>query len=207
MRKSRNESGDLTHRQREILDWVKGFIREHSLPPTVREIGGAFDIKSSTVFGLLKALEKKGYVRRGDLGARSLIIEEDEGDVDAVAVPILGRIAAGVPIYAVEDRSETITVERRLARGRELYALRVEGDSMINADILDGDLAIIRKQDTADNGDIVVALIEDEATLKRFHLDQGRVRLDPANEKMKPIYVDGKKFRVQGKVVAVRRTL
>ena len=204
-------SREVTARQREVFDWVKGFIRENGLPPTVREIGGAFDIKSSTVFGLLKALEKKGYLRRGNLGARSLIIEdkhaEEDADVDTVAVRVLGRIAAGVPEYAIEEPSETITVEKRLARGRELYALRVEGESMVDAGILDGDLVIIRKQDTADNGDIVVALIGDEATLKRLHRDKNRIRLDPANKDMKPIYVDSDELRVQGKVIAVTRVM
>lgn len=200
---------ELTPRQRETLAWVKAFIHDHGMPPTVREIGDAFGIKSSSVFHLLKELERKRYLRRGDLGARSLIIEgsHDEEDADAVAVPVLGRIAAGAPIFAVEDPSETVAVEKRLARGRELYALRVEGESMTDAGILDGDLVIIRKQDTADNGDIVVALIGDEATLKRFYIEKGRVRLEPANEKMNPIYVDSGGFHVQGRVVAVHRTL
>lgn len=198
---------DLTPRQQEVFDWITGFIRENGLPPTVREIGGAFDIKSSTVFGLLKTLEKKGHLRRGNLGARSLIIEgsETEEDVDVVAVPVLGRIAAGIPDYAVEDPSETVTVEKRLAQGRELYALRVEGESMVDAGILDGDLVIIRKQDTADNGDIVVALIGDEATLKRLRLEKDGVRLEPANANMQTMHVQPDELRIQGKVIGVQR--
>jgi repressor LexA len=191
------------------MDWIKGFIAENGMPPTVREIGREFSIESSSVFDLLKALERKGTLRRGKLGARSLIVEERivKRALNSVEVPILGRIAAGAPNLAVEDPSETITVDGRLGRGRDLYALRVEGDSMKDADILDGDVVIIRRQDTADDGDIVVALIEDEATLKRFHREKGRVRLEPANRAMRPIYVESGEFRIQGKLVAVHRVL
>lgn len=203
----RRATSELTARQREVLGWIKGFIAEHGMPPTVREIGGAFGIESSSVFDLLKALERKGVVSRGKLGARSLIVEgatanRSPGSVD---VPVLGRIAAGVPDLAVEDPSETITVDARLGRGRDLYALRVEGDSMKDANILDGDLVIIRRQDTADDGDIVVALIEDEATLKRFYRDGKGVRLQPANRRMAPIHVRSGEFRIQGRVVGVQR--
>jgi len=199
----------LTPRQRETLAWVKAFIREHGMPPTVREIGAHFGIASSSVFDHLQALERKGYLRRGNLGARSLIIKgsQAEQDADAVAVPVLGRIAAGAPIFAVEDPSETVAVERRLARGSELYALRVEGDSMKDAGILNGDLVIIRKQDTAEDDDIVVALIGDEATLKRLYRETNDVRLEPANRQMEPIRVRTDELRIQGKVVAVTRVM
>ncbi|MGD0999482.1 MAG: transcriptional repressor LexA [Candidatus Brocadiia bacterium] len=203
------EAQRLTDRQREIFDWIKAFIARNGLPPTVREIGGAFGIKSSSAFELLQALERKGVLRRGNLGARSLVVRGGRGlrRRDSVEVRILGRIVAGAPNLAVEDPSETLVVDERLGRGRDLYALRVDGDSMKDADILDGDVVIIRRQDTADDGDIVVALIDDESTLKRLRIEQGRVRLDPANDRMKPIYVDGQEFRVQGKVVAVHRAL
>ena len=203
----RKRSPSLTERQREVFDWIREFIRENKMPPTVREIGGAFGIKSSTVFGLLKALEKKGRLRRGNLGARSLILEGGRPNAGVVAVPVKGRIAAGAPIFAVQEAGETITVEERLARGRELYALRVEGESMVDAGILDGDVVIIRKQDTADDGDIAVALIGDEATLKRLYREKDRIRLEPANRKMKAIFVAPDEIRVQGKVIAVRRLL
>ena len=204
-----NRRKRLTKRQRQVLGWIEEFIDEHGMPPTVREIGAHYGIASSSVFDHLKALERKGCLRRGNLGARSLIIEgrrsEGAANADAVVVPVMGRIAAGVPDYAVEEPSETITVEKRLARGRELYALRVEGDSMMDAGILDGDLVIIRKQDTADNGDIVVALIKDESTLKRFYRKQDHVRLEPANHAREPIRVRTDEFRIQGKVIGVQR--
>jgi repressor LexA len=198
----------LTDRQREIFNWIKAFIRKHRMPPTVREIGEAFDIKGSSVFQHLKAMEKKGHLRRGELGARSLIVRGRESiPCNCEKVPVIGRIAAGSPILAVEEETDTVTVEKKLLRGGEAYALRVEGNSMVGAGILDGDHVIVRRQDTADDGDIVVALIEDEATLKRFYRDGKRIRLEPANKRMKAIIVEAGEFRVQGKVIAVRRTL
>jgi len=199
----------LTARQSEVLEWVKGFIRDHGMPPTVREIGAAFGIKSSSVFELLKALERKGQLRRGDLGARSLIVRgrAQRHECACAEVRIVGRVRAGAPIEAIEDDCGTIAVKKDLLRGRTAFALKVEGDSMIEAGILDGDFVVVRKQETADDGDIVVALIENEATLKRFHREEGRIRLDPANKGRKPIYVDSGEFRLQGIVVAVHRTL
>lgn len=205
------ETSELTARQRQVLEWVKAFIREHAMPPTVREIGEAFHIKSSSVFDLLKTLERKSCLRRGDRGARSLIVEgmgKRRGfGHDIVEVAIVGRIAAGQPIEAIEHNCGTVPVKRELLRGREAYALKVEGRSMIEAGILDGDYVIIRKQDTADDGDIIVALIENEATLKRFHRERDGVRLEPANSRMRPIRVQSGEFKIQGKVVGVQRTI
>ncbi len=201
---------DLTARQRQILEWVKNFIREHAMPPTVREIGRAFNIESSSVFDLLKTLERKNVLRRGDRGARSLIVNgmrKRGAGSDIVEVAIVGRIPAGHPIEAIEHDSGTVAVKRDLLRGREAYALKVEGESMVEAGILDGDCVIVRKQDTADDGDIIVALIEQEATLKRFYRDRGCVRLEPANHEMKPIHVTSGEFRIQGKVVGVVRLM
>lgn len=206
---ARPADAGLTPRQAETFDWIRDFIAEHSMPPTVREIGRAFGIKSSSVFDLLKALQKKGRLRRGDLGARSLIVSEPDSlrMRNCAEVPVAGRIAAGEPILAFEDRAGTVTVDSDLLRGCDAYALRVQGRSMVEAGILDGDYVIVRKQDTAETGDIVVAIIEDEATLKRFYPEGGRVRLEPANGQMKPIYVVQGEFRIQGKVVAVHRVL
>jgi len=199
---------ELTPRQRETLNWIKGFIREHGMPPTVREIGAAFGIKSSSVFALLKALEHKGYLQRGGLGARSLIVKgRKRAACHCEEVPIIGRIAAGQPIEAIEDDRGTLTVNRELLGGRGGYALQVVGDSMVEAGILDGDYVIIRKQDTAEDGDIVVALIDDEATLKRFYREGDGVRLEPANGRMQPIHVRTGEFRIQGKVVGIQRNL
>ncbi len=206
---ARRNSDDLTPRQREVLEWVKTFIREHSMPPTVREIGREFGIKSSSVFDLLKALERKGYLRRGELGARSLIVEgrPKKSHRTSVNVPVVGRIAAGQPIEAIEDHSTVIAVGRDLLRGRVAFALKVVGESMVEAGILDGDYVVVRKQEIAEDGDIVVALLENEATLKRFYRDNEGVRLEPANRQMATIRVTSGEFRIQGKVVAVMRIL
>lgn len=198
----------LTPRQQETLDWVKEFIRKHGMPPTVREIGAAFDIKSSTVFELLKTIERRGFLRRGDRRARSLIVEGMERSGSGVVeVPIVGRIAAGRPIEAIEDDRGTIAVEKNMTRGRKAFALKVAGDSMVEAGILDGDYVVVLQQETADNGDIVVALIGEEATLKRFYRDNESVRLEPANRKMTAITIQSDNFKIQGRVVAVQRAL
>jgi len=199
----------LTPRQRAVLDWIKRFIAEHGMPPTVREIGGAFQIKSSSAFYLLKELERKGAVERGRMGARSLVVKDaaKRRGSEHVAVSIVGRIAAGRPIEAIENDVGKVTVRRDLLKGRPGFALQVAGDSMIEAGILDGDFVVVRKQETAEDGDIVVALIEDEATLKRFYRERGGVRLEPANKSMRPISVRRGEFRIQGKVVSVQRSL
>lgn len=202
---------ELTPRQRQVFEWVKAFIREHTMPPTVREIGDAFDIKSSSVFDLLKTLERKSYLRRRDRGARSLIIETARTQLGAgngiIEVAVIGRIPAGRPIEAIEHDCGTVAVSKNLLRGQKAYALRVEGQSMVEAGILDGDYVVVRKQQAAEDGDIVVALIENEATLKRFYQENGGVRLEPANREMKPIHVSHGEFRIQGKVVGVVRIM
>lgn len=206
---TRADVESLTSRQQEILSWVKDFIRDHGMPPTVREIGAAFEIKSSSVFDLLQALERKGHLRRGDLGARSLIVEghADRHECSCEEVRIVGRVRAGAPIEAIENDLGTIAVKKDLLRGRSAFALKVEGNSMIEAGILDGDYVVVRKQETADDGDIVVALIENEATLKRFYRDADGVRLEPANSSMKPTRVTAGEFRIQGTLVGVVRVM
>jgi len=197
---------ELTPRQRETLVWVKAFIRDHGMPPTVREIGDAFGIRSSSVFHLLKELERKGYIERGDMGARSLIVKgRKHAPSRCEDVPIVGRIPAGCPVEAIEHDAGTLHVNKELLRGHGGFALQVVGDSMVEAGILDGDYVIVRKQETAEDGDVVVALIEDEATLKRFYRDGDGVRLEPANSRMQPFHVRTGDFRIQGKVVGVQR--
>jgi repressor LexA len=203
--KTRNR---LTKRQRQILGWIKGFIDEHGMPPTVREIGAQFGIASSSVFDHLKALERKGYLRRGELGARSLILKDDQISEDTVQeVLVMGRIAAGSPIEAVETDLGSVPVSKSLLRGLGGFALRVAGDSMVDAGILDGDYVIVREQETAENGEIVVALVVGEATLKRFYRDEDGVRLEPANAKLPPIHVTDGEFQIQGKVIGVMRVM
>ena len=205
---ARPRSEGMTPRQREVFEWIKGFIREHRFPPTVREIGRAFGIKSSSVFDHLKALEQKGYVERGKLTARSLVVKgRKHATRHSAGVSVVGRIAAGRPIEAIEHDRGELVINRELLRGGSGYALQVVGDSMVEAGILDGDYVIVRKQDTAEDGDIVVALIDDEATLKRFYCEKNHIRLEPANRSMKAIRVESGEFRIQGKVVAVHRRL
>jgi len=201
---------ELSPRQKEALDWIRWFISQNSLPPTVREVGRALGIKSSSTFAILKALQNKKYLRRTALGPRSLEIIGEETrppHCNCVQVPIVGRIAAGEPILAVENIDDTLTVDKSLVGSYTTFALKVRGDSMVDAGILDGDVVIVRQQETAENGDIVVALIDDEATLKKFYREGRRVRLEPANSNMKPIYVNQRDFRLQGKVLGVHRVL
>ncbi|HUT57065.1 MAG TPA: transcriptional repressor LexA [Phycisphaerae bacterium] len=208
MNERKEPRSNLTPRQRLPLAWVKAFIRDHDMPPTVREIGDAFGIKSSSVFHLLKELERKGYIERGGLGARSLIVKgRKRVPCGCEEVPVVGRIAAGYPVEAIEHDAGTLHVNKEILRGRSGFALKVEGDSMVDAGILDGDYVIIRKQETAEDGDVVVALIDDEATLKRFYRDGDGVRLEPANSQMQPIHVQTGEFGIQGKVVGVQRKL
>jgi len=204
----RPASKEATPRQREVLDWVKTFIRDHGMPPTVREIGDALDIKSSSVFHLLKELERKGYVERVGRGARSLILKgRKRVPCGCVEVPVVGRIAAGQPVEAIEHDAGTLHVNKDMLHGQGGFALKVVGDSMVDAGILDGDYVIIRKQETAEDGEIVVALIKDEATLKRFYREGDGVRLEPANSTMQPIRVRTGEFRIQGKLVGVQRNI
>ena len=205
---SRPATTEATPRQREVLDWMKTFIRDHGMPPTVREIGSALGIKSSSVFHLLKELARKGYVERVGRGARSLVPKDlKRAPCGCAEVPVAGRIPAGSPIEAVEYDAGAIHVDREMLSGRAGFALQVVGDSMVEAGILDGDYVIIRRQETAEDGDIVVALIDDESTLKRFYRDGDGVRLEPANIAMQPIHVRTGEFRIQGKLVGVQRNI
>jgi len=202
----------LTQRQRQILDWIKDFIREHTIPPTVREIGAAFDVKSSTVFDHLKALEAKGYISRDSSRARALFVEDEEDDAgefercETDDIPVVGYVAAGGPIDSVEGNLGSVPVASDVLRGRGGYALRVRGQSMIEAGINDGDYVIVRKQETAKDGDIVVALVGGESTLKKFYREGDGYRLEPANSEMAPIHVREGDFMIQGKVIGVMRT-
>ncbi|MCK6470847.1 MAG: transcriptional repressor LexA [Planctomycetes bacterium] len=202
-------STDLTARQRRILDWVRAFADRNGMPPTVREIGSAFKITPRSVFDYLKVLERKGCLKRGRLGARSLTFSSQPLRTcpNCVSVPVVGRIAAGQPLEAIEDASAAVTAGQELSKGGAVFALQVTGDSMVEAGILDGDIVLVRKQETADDGDIVVALLEDEATLKYLYREGKQIRLQPANSRLHPIYVDADKLRIQGKVVSVQRLL
>jgi repressor LexA len=175
----KKQSDTLTPKQREIFEYIKQFWRDSGLPPTVREISGHFNFGITNAQQYLKILVRKGYLRRTSLKARSLeLLKEKWGRPEdyenAVNIPIIGQIAAGLPIYAEKNFDGILTVDKRLARGRKVFALKVVGDSMIKVGIHDGDYIIARNQNVAENGEIVVALIEDEATVKRFYYKSSR---------------------------------
>jgi repressor LexA len=206
----------LSPRQQQILDYIREFIREHGYPPAIRDIGRALGISSTSVVDYnLRALERAGYLHRErevSRGVRLVDEVEQRQPIRMVEVPVVGRIAAGEPLEALADTTETLPLPEELAT-EGCYALRVKGKSMIEDLIDDGDLVVVRPQETANNGDIVVALllespgVEGVATLKRLYRERDRVRLQPANSDMAPIYVQPEMLRVQGKVVAVIRQL
>lgn len=199
----------LTRRQREILTFVQRYADAHGYPPSVREIGQALGLtSSSTVHSHLAALERKGYLRRDPSKPRALEVLKDEREVPTkkvISVPVIGRVAAGQPILAQQNIEDYFPLPVDFVRTDECFILRVSGDSMINAGIYDGDLLVVRRQQTADNGDIVVARLEDEATVKRFFKEDDRVRLQPENPTMEPIYT--RDLTVEGVALAVIRKL
>jgi repressor LexA len=200
---------ELTAKQRTIYEFLSTVIREKGYAPSIPEIGQRFKIASTRgVFDHLQALEKKGYIRR--IGKRAIEISSPSGRSafpEATDVPILGAITAGAPILAEENIAGFLAVANKITLGKETFALKVKGDSMIEDGIFDGDYVIIRRQETADNGDIVCALIENEATLKRFFQQEGVVVLKPANKNYDPITVSKGEFRVLGKATGVIRKL
>jgi len=207
---------EMTHRQREVLSFMRGFTEKHGAPPTVREIAGRFRFTPRAAFDHLRALERKGMLQRRvtDKRASRTLVLADRGGERARRekdIPILGKIAAGAPIFAAEQHEDLIPVrpEWLAAKGGEVFALRVSGDSMIEAHIADGDLVLVRKQASAVAGDIVAALVDDEATVKRFAVEGGTIMLKPEHPTMKPIVVDPQKaeFRILGKVVGLIREL
>jgi repressor LexA len=212
----------LTKRQEQTLDFIRQSIEDRGYPPTLREIGEHMGIRSTNgVNDHLRALERKGYLTREDMKSRALKLVEDQApppannklsaEEDLIEVRVLGRVAAGLPLYAEENVIDTVRVDRMLVRGgREVFGLRVTGDSMIDAGILSGDYIFVKKQSTADRGDIVVALIGDEATVKYFYPERDYVRFQPANGSMAPILVRASDFKstmLLGKVVGVYRRL
>jgi repressor LexA len=229
----------LTQRQRDILDFISASIMERGFPPTLREIGEHFHIRSTNgVNDHLKALEKKGHLRREDLKSRAMrpVLPDGSGEVvpmragasgqwprhtgnvevvteyeDLAEVPILGKVAAGQPILAVEQATDTVRIDRVLIGGhREVFGLRIVGESMIEDGIFDGDYVFVKKTPSANAGDIVVAMIEGEATVKRYYPEGDRIRFQPANSNMLPIIVrraDLKSVDIIGIVVGVYRKL
>ena len=205
---------ELTKRQQVALDFIRSSIDERGFPPTFREIGLHMGIKSTNgVNDHLKALERKGYLVRDELKSRTMrpLGMEASETGDMVSIPLLGRIAAGAPILAQEHIEDTVRVDSFLLGNHQpVFALRVVGESMIEDGIFDGDYIFVKKQLTASSGQIVVALIDDEATVKRYYPEGDRIRLQPANSSMAPIYVHRSEFKqtsILGVVVGVYRKM
>ena len=206
---------ELTSRQEEILEYIKKYSKENRMPPTVREIGNHFEISSTNgVRSILAALIKKGYINRSPRLSRGIeVIDSDkngnaaEAPSNTIEIPIVGRVAAGTPILAVQTLEGTVTIDRDfLACRSDVFALRVKGDSMINAGIFDGDLIFARQQKTAERGEIIVAQIDNEATVKYYHPLADHVELRPANPRYRPIIVkNDKDFTIAGKLIGVMR--
>ena len=202
-------SKELTKRQRDVLDFIAEMIGKKGFPPTIREIGSKFKISSTNgVRAILSALTQKGYIRRKPLVSRGIELLT-QSRASFVAVPLLGRIAAGLPILAVENIEGSIAVDRYFLPSGDIFSLQVVGDSMKDSGIFDGDYVLAKMQPTAEKGDVVVAVIGEEATVKKYFPEKNRVRLVPANPVFEPIIVDKKSpdFRVAGKVIGLLRKM
>jgi repressor LexA len=199
---------ELTKRQREIFDYISRYLSRHGYPPTVREIGKAVGLhSSSTVHAHLAKLEKLGVLKRDPTKPRAMevLVERAKRAVRPTGLPLVGNVAAGAPILAEENVEEYMQVPDVIGGEAGDYILRVRGDSMVDVGILDGDFAIVRPAKQARNGEIVVAMIEDEATVKRFFRERNHVRLQPENASMKPILT--KDAEILGRVVGVFRSV
>jgi repressor LexA len=198
----------LTRRQEAILAFITRYVEQHGYPPAIREIGPAFGIKSLRGVTIhLDALERKGYIRRESTSRSIQVLMPDESRDSYVRLPILGAIAAGAPLLAQENIEGEMAVPRRMIGGAEgAFLLRVKGDSMVDAHILDGDVVVIRPQQTAENGEVVAALLGDEATVKRFRIEGEESSLVPANRAYESIPLKGRDVRLIGKVIGLLRT-
>lgn len=196
----------LTKRQREILDYLQDFIQQHGYAPSLDEIGRRFGLSSlATVHKHLTNLQEKGFIKRAWNRSRSVQLIPTNSGGRSVELPLLGYVAAGVPIEAIATQ-ETIAVPEDLVGRRDTYVLRVRGNSMVDEQICDGDFVIVEDRKTAQNGEMVVALLGgSDVTLKKFYRENGRVRLQPANPTMQPIFVEPNQIQVQGVVVGVMR--
>ena len=200
---------ELTDRQQAIYDFIRAVIYKRGIPPTMREIGEEFGIRSTNgVEGHLAALERSGLIARERGKSRGLTVRARERS--SVAIPLLGRVAAGLPVLSPENREGDVMIDPSLFSLRSvqnIFALKVKGDSMVNAHIVDGDTLLVRAQASAQDGDIIVALVNGEATVKRFFLGKNQVRLQPENSAMQPILLDRGEFLIMGKAIGVLRRL
>lgn len=199
--------GRITQKQSEILEYIKSQILNKGYPPSVRDICQAVNLKStSSVHAHLESLEKNGYIRRDPTKSRTIEIIDDNFNLsrrEVVNIPLLGQVAAGQPLLAVENITEYFPIPSEYMSGGEVFMLKVKGDSMINMGIYEGDQIIVRKQNTASNGEVIVALVDDSATVKRFYKENGHIRLQPENDFMDPIIVDD--CEILGKVIGLIR--
>ena len=195
----------LTDKQDLIFHFIKSEIKNSGFPPTVREIGDEFNITVKGAYDHVKAIEKKGYIRTEQNKSRAIVVlnAEDEIPTNAINIPLLGRIAAGTPILAQENIEEYLSLPKSMFKSGEYFALRVKGDSMIEGGIHDGDIAIIKKQNTSNSGDIIAALLTDEATLKRLKITGNKVQLIPENSAYEPMVVEN--LTILGKLAALFR--
>ena len=201
--------GKITDKQREILEYIKSEILNRGFPPAVREICEAVNLKStSSVHAHLESLEKNGYIRRDPTKPRAIEIVDDNFNLvrrEMVNVPVLGRVAAGEPLLAIENVESYFPVPAEYVPKNPTFMLTVKGDSMINAGIFSGDHLLIEQKSTAENGEIIVALLDDSATVKTFYKEDGHYRLQPQNDAMEPIITDD--VQILGKVIGVFRFL
>ena len=212
----------ISKRQQSIYDFICTYTKSHGYPPSVREIGTAVGLASpSTVHMHLKTLEERGYIHRDSKKPRTIEVVDDPGDNsqaggrlvnivedvnhNTITLPLIGRVAAGIPILAEQNVEETLTLPTSIVNDASSFVLRVHGTSMINAGIFDGDYIVVREQHDAHDGEIVVALLDDSATVKTFYKEEGRVRLQPENDAMQPIYIQSP--IILGRVSAVIRKL
>ena len=200
--------GKISPKQTEILEYIKNEIINRGFPPTVRDICDAVNLKStSSVHSHLETLERNGYIRRDPTKPRAIEIVDDNFNLtrrELVNVPVVGRVAAGEPILAVENVENYFPIPAEFMPNSQTFILNVKGESMVNAGILDGDQILVQQQSTAENGEIVVALIDDSATVKTFYKEDGYYRLQPENDAMEPIIVKGE-LQILGKVIGVFR--
>lgn len=199
---------DMTDREREVYEYILQIKKRDGYPPSIRDIQRALEIKStSTVYTIMLSLEEKGYLHRAQGKSRAMRIDGaiDRENGAVVTVPVLGNVAAGAPLLAAENCETYIDfpIQSKSDVHDELFALRVSGESMIEEGIMDGDIVIVRRRNVAQNGEIVVAMIDEGATVKRFYKENGRFRLQPSNRNMAPIYAD--EVMILGKVISVIR--
>jgi repressor LexA len=194
----------ITARQSEVLSYIKAFIHDHKFPPTIREISDSFSISVKGAYDHVKALEKKQFIKLDTNRSRTIEVLGEESDSDrTVDVPILGSVAAGLPLLAEENLDGTVKLPHEYVQRGPHFALHVKGDSMRDAGIMDGDVAVFRHQQTADNGDIVVAMVDEAVTLKRFFKEKNRVRLQAENPEYPPIFTQN--VRVLGRLAHLIR--